>query len=95
MARQTGGQADRYLAEALGLHPVALQLLHAVLVVSDVLLQLSALRPPPLALLLGVGQLGAGPSVLNHHHNNNHNNGFTYTRTRDGCEYSSLQISLI
>lgn len=45
------------LAETLRLHPVALQLLHALLVLLQRLLQLGLVQPPALLLLLSVVQL--------------------------------------
>lgn len=46
-----------YLTQGLCLHPVALQFLHSLFTVPDVLLQLSALHTPTQLILLGMSQL--------------------------------------
>lgn len=46
-----------YLTQRLCLHPIALQFLHPLFTVPDVLLQLSTLHPPTQLILLRMSQL--------------------------------------
>lgn len=68
------------LAQALSLHPIALQLLHPLLILSHRLLQLSPLHPPAQLILLSVSQLERDGEIV--------------TRVNKGCLKISYKCSL-